>query len=201
MAWSRREMDGTARQSRTPGHASGHEPSAEFRLRLRCSKTDGEDHDPALCALRPLLVRPAAGGLDRGPVPGLPRARGARGLEGGGRVQGLGDLGRQHDPASRHSGASGGRAAGDVRDPGRGGARPSEPRPGRRGDALQAPALRRSNDRYPVGRRNRRAPCRAQGDDERTVPEGPGGQDPPGAAGAGSNRAARAAVSVTATTW
>ena len=37
----------------------------------------------------------------------------------------------------------------------------------------------------PVGRRDQRASCRAQGDDERAVPEGPRGQDPPGPQGSG----------------
>ena len=62
-------------------------------------------HGPALRPLRPLLVRPAARGLDRGPVPGLPRAHGARGLENRRRIQGFRHLRRQHDPASRHPGA------------------------------------------------------------------------------------------------
>ena len=70
-----------------------------------------------------------------------------------------------------------------------------EPRPGGRGDALQAPALRRGDDRHPVGRRDQRAPCRAQGDDERAVPEGPRGEDPPGAEGpCGSGQVGRRAL-------
>jgi len=44
-------------------------------------------------------------------------------------------------------------------------------------------ALRRRDDRHPVGRRDQRAPCRAQGHDERAVPEGPRGEDAPGLRG------------------
>ena len=77
---------------------------------------------------------------------------------------------------------------GPVRDRGRGSPRPGEPRPGRRGGALQASALRGRDDRHALGRRDQRASRRPQGHDERAVPEGPRGQDAPGPPGPGRGR-------------
>ena len=83
---------------------------------------------------------------------GLLRVRGARGLEGGGRVQVLRRYRRRHDFPFRHTGVSGGLAVRLVRDRGRGGAEPGESRPDRLGDILHTPSLRSRDNCLPVGR-------------------------------------------------
>ena len=80
------------------------------------------------------------------------------------------------------------------------GARPPQPRPGRRRRALQAAELRGRADRHPRRGRDQRAPCRSQGHDERALPQGPRRQDPPRPARPGRSRASPAAATATATT-
>ena len=99
-------------------------------------------HDPCR-HLRPLLLRTAAGGLDRRPGAPVPRARGTRGLD---RRRGFlrSSAFRRLDAAAGPAGPLGGGLGRTVRDCSRRGARPAEPRPGGHRRALQAADLRRT---------------------------------------------------------
>ena len=73
-----------------------------------------------------------------------------------------------------------GRSRGGIRCRGRRGARSPLPRSGGYRRAVQAPAIRRHPARDPRRGRDRRPAYRAQGHDERALPQGPRGQDPAG---------------------
>ena len=92
------------------------------------------------------------------------------------RVLGPRDV-RRHTPATRIPGNDGRRAAKEGRHrPGRS-ARPFQPRPGGHRRPLQAPHVRRREHRHARRGRHHAPAHRPQGDDERDVPEGAGGQD------------------------
>ena len=147
--------------------------------------------------LRPLLLRQAARGLDRGPGAALPRAGGSGRA---GRWSSSMPTTRSPAPgaAAGLSGAAGGLRAGrfdlvlaEVLDR-------LEPRPGAHRRPVQAAGVLRRRARHPRGRRGRRAACRPQGHDGRALPEGPGAEDAARPARPGRGRAAPAAAAPTA---